>query len=411
MITENLSTLKIHKLTQEQYDRAVVAGNVDPTALYLTPSVGDGGNVPTEEVEKIISDYLNKNEIGGKADLSVNNPEEPGYVANRSHWDEDPVITTILPDTAVQNYECTLEGNIGLVAGETYVVTINGVEYQCTAEQAVILADDITIFGVGIGNISSITGIGDNGIPFAIGDIHVCGVYGPSVFIPQEITLIATFDLEFEQCTVSVRHVAEKTHKIPVRYLPDGCPWAEEGDVPLDIAIDGELLTYKAAEGTITSDTAGIVRGTIFKVSDLTVTAEELSTCVLTLSSTSGTNDYQLTADNVHTETLPTHGYIRAVTDDSKYSVVVVHDPVKAAAQDLNLETGTYFSHSMFEDLSHVTRIRSNSVTVPGIIYHKIPEQYLTLITGIVLKKDDNGDIVSGTATLSNGNTVPITIE
>ena len=37
MITENLSTLKIHKLTQAQYDRELAAGNLDPQALYLTP--------------------------------------------------------------------------------------------------------------------------------------------------------------------------------------------------------------------------------------------------------------------------------------------------------------------------------------------------------------------------------------
>lgn len=37
MITENLSTLKIHKLTKEQYDREFEAGRIDPNALYLTP--------------------------------------------------------------------------------------------------------------------------------------------------------------------------------------------------------------------------------------------------------------------------------------------------------------------------------------------------------------------------------------
>jgi hypothetical protein len=37
MKTENLSTLKIHKLTQAQYDRELEAGNLDTTALYLTP--------------------------------------------------------------------------------------------------------------------------------------------------------------------------------------------------------------------------------------------------------------------------------------------------------------------------------------------------------------------------------------
>ena len=37
MFTENLSTLKIHNLTQEQYDRELAAGNIDESAIYLTP--------------------------------------------------------------------------------------------------------------------------------------------------------------------------------------------------------------------------------------------------------------------------------------------------------------------------------------------------------------------------------------
>ena len=37
MITENLSTLKIHKLTQAQYERELEAGRIDENALYLTP--------------------------------------------------------------------------------------------------------------------------------------------------------------------------------------------------------------------------------------------------------------------------------------------------------------------------------------------------------------------------------------
>lgn len=37
MNTENLSTLKIHKLSQAQYDREIAAGRIDENALYLTP--------------------------------------------------------------------------------------------------------------------------------------------------------------------------------------------------------------------------------------------------------------------------------------------------------------------------------------------------------------------------------------
>lgn len=38
MITENVSTLKIHKLTQAQYDRAFELGNIEENAIYLTPN-------------------------------------------------------------------------------------------------------------------------------------------------------------------------------------------------------------------------------------------------------------------------------------------------------------------------------------------------------------------------------------
>lgn len=49
MVTENLSTLKIHKLTQEQYKRELDAGRIDPSALYLTPDV----NIYTQNEEPL----------------------------------------------------------------------------------------------------------------------------------------------------------------------------------------------------------------------------------------------------------------------------------------------------------------------------------------------------------------------
>lgn len=58
MITENLSTLKIHKLTQDQYDREKEAGNIDANALYLTPDekVDLSGYATTEYVDSKVGD-------------------------------------------------------------------------------------------------------------------------------------------------------------------------------------------------------------------------------------------------------------------------------------------------------------------------------------------------------------------
>lgn len=47
MIVENVDSLKIHKLTQEQYNTALSAGSLDENALYLTPD-SDGTTIPTK---------------------------------------------------------------------------------------------------------------------------------------------------------------------------------------------------------------------------------------------------------------------------------------------------------------------------------------------------------------------------
>ena len=52
MKTENVSTLKIHKLSKTQYERELANGTLDENALYLTPD---------EEVD--LSPYAIKSEV------------------------------------------------------------------------------------------------------------------------------------------------------------------------------------------------------------------------------------------------------------------------------------------------------------------------------------------------------------
>lgn len=58
MITNNVSTLKINKLTQAQYDRELAAGRIDENALYLTPD---------EEID--LTNYYTKNETYNKTEI------------------------------------------------------------------------------------------------------------------------------------------------------------------------------------------------------------------------------------------------------------------------------------------------------------------------------------------------------
>lgn len=90
MLTENLSTLKIHKLTQKQYDRELAAGRLDEAALYLTP-------------------------------------DEP--LANTEY-------VTILPETTLTFTEADVESGItlpeklALKPNTIYLVNWNGIEYE-----------------------------------------------------------------------------------------------------------------------------------------------------------------------------------------------------------------------------------------------------------------------------------------
>ena len=68
MITENLLTLKIHKLTQEQYERERKAGRLDEHAIYLTPdngsgSVGSSVQADWTQTNETSTDYI-KNKPG-----------------------------------------------------------------------------------------------------------------------------------------------------------------------------------------------------------------------------------------------------------------------------------------------------------------------------------------------------------
>jgi hypothetical protein len=54
LITENLSTLKIHKLTKAQYERELTAGRIDENALYLTPDEENGDQL-NAKIEALIT--------------------------------------------------------------------------------------------------------------------------------------------------------------------------------------------------------------------------------------------------------------------------------------------------------------------------------------------------------------------
>ena len=119
MITNNLSTLKIHKLTQAQYDRELEAGRIDENALYLTPDSGvsweDIENKPfsseTTYTTIIPSTTITLAEIPEEKSITETSVSETSVVTNPGAID-NPFIIDIL-----NNVE--------------YIVVWDNVEYRC----------------------------------------------------------------------------------------------------------------------------------------------------------------------------------------------------------------------------------------------------------------------------------------
>lgn len=108
MITENLPALKIHKLSKEQYERELANGNIDPTALYLTPDTTE------EEIEELQKDVgsskesfsiLNECSVWNGRYITSTNYEEPrdGCVTYSVAYNFVPVGSTLKIKTYVDN--------------------------------------------------------------------------------------------------------------------------------------------------------------------------------------------------------------------------------------------------------------------------------------------------------------------
>ena len=112
MITENLSTLKIHKLSKKQYNRELNAGNLDKNAIYLTPD---------EEID--LSAYALKSEIP-----SIDGLASEAYVDEKVAGiiDSAPDTLNTLNELSKalgndENFATTVANQIGLKAEKTYV--------------------------------------------------------------------------------------------------------------------------------------------------------------------------------------------------------------------------------------------------------------------------------------------------
>jgi hypothetical protein len=117
MITQNLPTLKIHQLTDEQYKRVKESADYDPNALYITPD---------EEVDLSILEQAF---------------DENGVIKQNALPEGYPYATSgeVLPMTNVSidpdSWQGMIADKFSLIKDAEYEVIWNGAKYTCTGAE------------------------------------------------------------------------------------------------------------------------------------------------------------------------------------------------------------------------------------------------------------------------------------
>ena len=121
MLTENLSTLKINRLTQEQYDTALTNGSINANELYLTP----------DDNELDTSAFLRVTDVGSAVDINPINADtlqgkNASYFATASNVSTiNNSLNTINSDISTINGSLnTINSNISTINSD--ISTING---------------------------------------------------------------------------------------------------------------------------------------------------------------------------------------------------------------------------------------------------------------------------------------------
>ena len=134
MQTNNLSTLKIHKLSRAQYDREKAAGNIDDTALYLTPDDDMNIYATKEELSNIPNLHVWKKYSGNSntiIETDVTNQQIAASVNTTSYGNtsytlqyadeitiQDGVISLVEPTSLIVGGETGTPSDFNVILGK-----------------------------------------------------------------------------------------------------------------------------------------------------------------------------------------------------------------------------------------------------------------------------------------------------
>lgn len=123
MITENLTTLKINKLTKAQYEAALAAGTVSENELYMT-----------EETNVDLTDLATKEELSTKS----NKPTITAVSLLASNWDSSSKTYSL--ESTYPNASYDIEVALDSTATSEQVEAFNGAQIVGSATSNIIKA-------------------------------------------------------------------------------------------------------------------------------------------------------------------------------------------------------------------------------------------------------------------------------
>jgi len=154
------------------------------------------------------------------ADWNQNDPTQPDYVKNRTHYEETKA-TDVFPATTLTvgetKDEVLLPDCPAFAAGETYVVTWNGTEYKTICFSADAGGTNLLVLGNHVA-----FGGADTGEPFLI-------------LQPEGSNETAAMCDSGATITVSIRQEKTTTVQISTKFLPASVPWVEESGGPVEV--------------------------------------------------------------------------------------------------------------------------------------------------------------------------------
>ena len=258
----------------------------DPNAKKLTPGGGSGG---VQTVNGVAPDSNGNVQIEtGSGGSGITVTAKPGQLirvkevdetGNPTAWEAVPWgyteggMVEILPETTFTEETFTEENvtevmaaipPLGLVVGDTYIVKLNGMELSCVAETAE-----------------------DDGITFTalIMSDFVIAEFPPD--IAAEVGMNVMIDgvgltLPF---TLSIYHNAETIHKLPGKFLPDGVPYVEQGEmveILPETTLDMSSVIHPYKLGLVAGETYKVViNGDEYETTSVAITAEGVTAVCL----------------------------------------------------------------------------------------------------------------------------------